>query len=347
MGVAVDQFNKIDEASKDALQSAFKFAYGIGAAFDAADKISAVANWTSDQEKYKQVMDLTVASGWDQVDVIDALVDGGDKLDRLTEAYAANGAASGLTNGRLQELDAILPSIKNGLAEGANAAQAQAEYLFKLSQEAGQATGEVDALGNIIVKLPGDVEVAVNAETQTATTDIQRIKDDINSVPDSHATTLTARARSHRRNATWTGSWRAVAARRSASRPRSFPLGVSGSNGRDDHAQHRFDHTGSVDPVELDGRVAVVIHPILGRADDDVTFRPASLRRGVLHLVFADAEAAYTARAALLIPQRLALTHTTVAVVAMTFVVAEGEVSDVLAESSQWSIDVPFREVLP
>lgn len=194
LGVAVDQFNKIDEASKDALQSAFEFAYGIGAAFDAADKISAVANWTSDQEKYKQVMDLTVASGWDQVDVIDALVDGGDKLDRLTEAYAANGAASGLTNGRLQELDAILPSIKNGLAEGANAAQAQAEYLFKLSQEAGQATGEVDALGNIIVKLPGDVEVAVNAETQTATTDIQRIKDDINSVPDSHATTLTARA---------------------------------------------------------------------------------------------------------------------------------------------------------
>lgn len=90
-----------------------------------------------------------------------------------------------------------------------------------------------------------------------------------------------------------------------------------------------------------------VIHPILGRADDDVTFRPPSLRRGVLHLVFADAEAAYTARAALLIPQRLALTHTTVAVVAMTFVVAEGEVSDVLAESSQWSIDVSFREVLP
>ncbi|WP_314473880.1 hypothetical protein [uncultured Microbacterium sp.] len=139
-------------------------------------------------------MDLTVASGWDQVDVIDALVSGGDKLDGLTDAYAANGAASGLTTGRLQELDAVLPSIKNGLAEGASAAQAQAEYLFKLSQEAGQATGEVDALGNIIVKLPGDVEVAVNAETQTATTDIQRVKDDIDSVPDSHSTTLTARA---------------------------------------------------------------------------------------------------------------------------------------------------------
>lgn len=111
-------------------------------------------------------------------------------------------------------------------------------------------------------------------------------------------------------------------------------------------------NTGSITPTALTqwsstAEPRSVMHPILGRADDDVTFRPASLRRGVLHLVFADADAAYLAREALLVPQRLALTHTTVAVVAMTFVVAEGEVSDVLAESSQWSIDVPFREVLP
>lgn len=184
LGVAVDQFNKIDEASKDALQSAYDFAYGIGAAFDAADKVAAVASWTSDQEKFKQVLDLTVASGWDQVDVIDALVEGGDKLDRLTDAYAANGAASGLTVGRLQELDAVLPSIQKGLDQGASAAQAQAEYLYRLAQEAGTATGEVDTLGNAIVKLPGDVEVAVNARTQQATTDIQRVGDAANNVPD-------------------------------------------------------------------------------------------------------------------------------------------------------------------
>lgn len=192
LGVAVDQFNKIEEASKEALQSAYDFAYGIGAAFDAADKVAAVASWTSDQEKFKQVLDLTAASGWDQVDVINALVEGGDKLDSLTAAYAENGAASGLTVGRLQELDAVLPSIKNGLDEGARAAQAQSEYLYKLSQDAGQATGEIDALGNIIVKLPGDVEVAVNAETKTATTDIQRLEAQIDNLPDSHNTTLTA-----------------------------------------------------------------------------------------------------------------------------------------------------------
>lgn len=184
LGVAVDQFNKIDEASTDALQSAFDFAYGIGAAFDAADKVRAVENWTSDQEKFKQVLDLTAASGWDQVDVIDALVDGGDKLDRLTRAYADGANAAGLTVGRMQELDAILPSIQKGLDNGANAAKAQAEYLFKIAQEAGTATGEVDALGNVIVKLPGDVEVSVNADTKTATTDIQRVGDAANSVPD-------------------------------------------------------------------------------------------------------------------------------------------------------------------
>ncbi|WP_292763751.1 hypothetical protein [Microbacterium sp. UBA3486] len=182
LGVAVDQFNKIDEASKDALQSAYDFAYGIGSAFDAADKVSAVANWTSDQEKFKQVLDLTAASGWDQVEVIDALVEGGDKLDRLTQAYADGANAAGLTVGQMQVLDGILPSIKTGLEQGATAAQAQAEYLYKLSQEAGQATGEVDALGNIIVKLPGDVEVSINAETKTATTDIQRVEDQATSI---------------------------------------------------------------------------------------------------------------------------------------------------------------------
>jgi len=194
LGVVVNQFEKIQEASDEALQSAFEFAYGIGSAFDAADKVAAVASWASDQEKFKQVLDLTVASGWDQVDVIDALVEGGDKLDSLTEAYAENGAASGLTVGRLQELDAVLPSIQSGLESGANAAQVQAEYLYKLSQEAGQATGEVDALGNIIVKLPGDVEVAVNAETKTATTDIQRVDAQIDNLPDSHNTRITATA---------------------------------------------------------------------------------------------------------------------------------------------------------
>lgn len=187
LGVVVDQFNKIDEASKEALQSAFDYAYGIGAAFDAADKLRAVEEWTSDQEKFKQVLDLTVASGWDQVDVIDALVEGGPKLDKLTEAYAANGIMSGLTQGRLQELDAVLPSIKRGLEDGANAANAQAEYLYKLSQEAGTATGEVDALGNEISLLPGDVEVAVNAETKTATTDIQRVEDKVNEVDGTEA----------------------------------------------------------------------------------------------------------------------------------------------------------------
>ncbi|QEA29708.1 hypothetical protein FGL91_14815 [Microbacterium sp. CBA3102] len=187
LGVAVDQFNKIDEASKEALQSAFDFAYGIGAAFDAADKLRAVEEWTSDQEKFKQVLDLTVGSGWDQVDVIDALVEGGDKLDQLTRAWADNGAASGLTIGRQQELDAVLPSVARGLEQGATAANAQAEYLYKLSQEAGTATGEVDALGNKIVALPGDVEVSVNADTQTATTDIQRVEDKVNAVDGTEA----------------------------------------------------------------------------------------------------------------------------------------------------------------
>lgn len=90
-----------------------------------------------------------------------------------------------------------------------------------------------------------------------------------------------------------------------------------------------------------------IMHPILGRADDDVTFRPASLRRGELTLVFATAADAVAARRAVLVPQVLTLAHSDVPNVGMAFVVADGDVSDVIGQALQWTLTIPFREVLP
>ncbi len=112
--------------------------------------------------------------------------------------------------------------------------------------------------------------------------------------------------------------------------------------------------TGTITPDEVDGfeasrAVRSIVHTILGRADPDITYRPASLRQGTLTLVFASGADAATAEAALLIPQVFTLTDTDVAQVAMSFIVADGDLVSSLDDSTRvvWLVRVPFQEVAP
>lgn len=90
-----------------------------------------------------------------------------------------------------------------------------------------------------------------------------------------------------------------------------------------------------------------IIHTILGRSDPDITKRPTGLRRGSLTLVFATGADAYAARAVLAVTQPLALANSGVDEVAMTFVVAGGDLGEVLGAASEWTLDVPFQEITP
>ncbi|MEV4738539.1 MULTISPECIES: hypothetical protein [unclassified Microbacterium] len=109
--------------------------------------------------------------------------------------------------------------------------------------------------------------------------------------------------------------------------------------------------TGVITPTIVDGYTAArsprtIMHPILGRDADDVTLRPASLRRGSLTLVFAlevDARAAVTA---LTTPQVLTLADPDVSI-GMSFVVAEDDVTLELDDETRdaWIVTTPFREV--
>lgn len=193
-GVMVDAFNKVEEAADEARDSAFSLAYDVAGALESAGYTSRIAEWTSDTEKYKQVTDLANVSGWQQVDVIDALASGGPKLDKLSAAFAAGGASTSVTVGRLWELEAVVKATNEGYISGADAATLAERANYEYATSVGVATGETDALGNAIYRLPDETEVAVNAQTQTATEDIQRISGEIDRVPDSHSTTLTARA---------------------------------------------------------------------------------------------------------------------------------------------------------
>lgn len=183
-GVMVNHFNDVQEAADEARDSAFSLAYDVSGALSAAGYTQRVGEWTSETEKFKQVTDLANVSGWDQVDVIDALSSGGPKLDKLSEAFAANGMSTMVTSGRLRELEAVIKATNEGYISGADAAALAERTNYQYAMTVGVATGEVDALGNAIYRLPGETEVAVNAHTQTATEEIQRVGDAANNVPD-------------------------------------------------------------------------------------------------------------------------------------------------------------------
>lgn len=108
--------------------------------------------------------------------------------------------------------------------------------------------------------------------------------------------------------------------------------------------------SGVITPTALQGWEAAaparsIVHDIMGRPDPDITKRPTGLRRGTLTLVFASGQAAYAARAVLAVTQPLTLAHDSIAQVGMLFVVAGGDLGDVLGAANEWTLSVPFQEI--
>lgn len=109
---------------------------------------------------------------------------------------------------------------------------------------------------------------------------------------------------------------------------------------------------GTITPAALskwsaNAETKTVVHDILNRAAPDITFRPVGLRRGTLTLTFSDGSGAYAARAVLVLPEVFTLNHDVVAQVGMSFVVAGGDIGDVLEDARNWTLTVPFVEVSP
>lgn len=93
-----------------------------------------------------------------------------------------------------------------------------------------------------------------------------------------------------------------------------------------------------------------IVHPILGRANPDVTFRPAMLRTGTLQLGFyastaeADSLAAEEAHALGVV---FTLASTDRSSIEMSYVVSGGVVRSLVVPSGQgaWTLDIDFQEV--
>lgn len=112
--------------------------------------------------------------------------------------------------------------------------------------------------------------------------------------------------------------------------------------------------TGTITPRLILGWEATrparsLVHEVLGRADPDITLRPAGVRSGTLRLLFTTGAEASAAAAVFAIAQTLTITDPDVAQVGMSFVVAEGDIVAQLDPETRrlWTLDVAFQEVAP
>lgn len=97
---------------------------------------------------------------------------------------------------------------------------------------------------------------------------------------------------------------------------------------------------------EADREANNIIHAIPGRANPDVTLRPANLRTGTLELGFASESASKTAADLHATLGVFTLTDTDRSTVAMSYVV-NGRIGRALEDQSRdaWIISVDFQEV--
>jgi hypothetical protein len=93
---------------------------------------------------------------------------------------------------------------------------------------------------------------------------------------------------------------------------------------------------------DQDGGGAIV-HPILGRADPDVTFRPLGMRTGSMTLDFATEALSSAARVALARSGAWTLAHTERPTVNMRFI-ARG-VSRPIESNGRWMLTVRYEEI--
>jgi hypothetical protein len=171
VGVITDAFVKAEEATVEARDSAYEYALTLGAAGDLADISGRFNELTGSVEGLKTVQDIATVSGWKQKEVLKALATG-DGLPALAKAFDEGANSTDVQIGRLNELQGTLNGTKQGFDLATNGAEIQAKALYDLARVSGVATGEVDELGNTIVKMPDGKEVVIDAQTQQAYEDV-------------------------------------------------------------------------------------------------------------------------------------------------------------------------------
>lgn len=175
IGLATEAYAKAEEASDAARESAYEYGLTVAAAGTYADAAARINELTGSVEGLKQVQDIATVAGWRQKDVVTALATG-DGLPALWEAFEKGANNTMVSTQRTLELEGALQGARQGFDLATGASELQARALYDLATKAGTATGEVDDLGNTIVRMPDGKEVVIDAATRQAHEDLDALE---------------------------------------------------------------------------------------------------------------------------------------------------------------------------
>lgn len=183
IGLLVDSFEKVTEATNKARDSAYEYGMTVAASSEYANAASRLNELTSSTEKLKEIQDLAIASGWEQKDVLAALATG-DGLPALTKAFEDNALSTNISMGRLGELNGVLYGTRDGFDLSREGAKLNESAMYDLATRTGIATGKFDELGRQIYRMPDGKEVVVDAKTGTAKERLDEVKEKTENLPD-------------------------------------------------------------------------------------------------------------------------------------------------------------------
>jgi hypothetical protein len=175
VGVITESFVKAQEATDEAKNSAYEYGLTLDATGQLADVTGRINELTGSVEGLKKVQDIANVSGWEQKEVLKALATG-DGLPALTKAFNDGANSTDVAIGRLNELQGSLDGTRQGFDLASTGADVQASALYDLAKASGEASGEVDLLGNAVVTMPDGKKIVIDAETKKAYEDIDTLE---------------------------------------------------------------------------------------------------------------------------------------------------------------------------
>lgn len=166
----------------------------------ALNSLAAVEEIYTDTEKYDKAAQAAKDWGVDVSVAVNAMAGDStalaiaqesleEKTERVNKAMEttqvnADGSAAGYADlyAEVQRGADTLTNITGEMAEGAARAEDYAESLYQLATSTGQATGEVDDLGNAIITMPDGKQVVIDAATQKAYSNVDALEQNIQGV---------------------------------------------------------------------------------------------------------------------------------------------------------------------
>lgn len=196
---------KQEQLNEAAARFAEGYINGINGAIDAAQVFAEINKISTDPELYKTAGENAKNWGVDVSTAIRAMAGDataigtvGEALDRQAEALERNASGADnyaqnieqATTGQSSANDsyvrgrAALDELNAALDAGKTQASNAQRALFDYASQVGEATGETDDLGNAIVRLPGGKEIVMNAQTKSASEDVDAFERKVQGLKD-------------------------------------------------------------------------------------------------------------------------------------------------------------------